>query len=159
MMPRLLAIYLNDHLAGATFGVELARRAARENRGTELGTFLQALSGEIQEDRATLLRLMNRLEVSPSTLKASVGWAAEKLGRLKPNGRLTGYSPLSRLLELEGLSAGIEGKRALWLALAEIGDSDTHLQEFDCPALAERARSQGERLESHRRAAAAEALR
>ena len=27
-----LAVYLNDHLAGATAGVELARRAARSNR-------------------------------------------------------------------------------------------------------------------------------
>ena len=30
-------------------------------------------------------------------------WAAEKAGRLKLNGQLTGYSPLSRLIELEGL--------------------------------------------------------
>ena len=32
----LLTIYLNDHLAGATAGVELARRAAGENKGSEL---------------------------------------------------------------------------------------------------------------------------
>ena len=38
MFPmRRLDIYLNDHLAGATLGVELSRRAAREHRGTEVG--------------------------------------------------------------------------------------------------------------------------
>ena len=45
---------------------------------------------------------------------------AEKLGRLKLNGRLRGYSPLSRLLELEGLLIGITGKMALWKTLAEL---------------------------------------
>ncbi|GAA2323531.1 hypothetical protein GCM10010376_48530 [Streptomyces violaceusniger] len=30
--PRMLSIYLNDHLSGATAGVELARRAGREHR-------------------------------------------------------------------------------------------------------------------------------
>jgi hypothetical protein len=52
---RLLAIYLNDHLAGATVGVELTRRAARENTGSELGVFLrEVLLPEIREDRQTL---------------------------------------------------------------------------------------------------------
>ena len=41
MHRRLLAIYLNDHLAGATVGVELTLRAARENNGSELGDFLR----------------------------------------------------------------------------------------------------------------------
>ena len=37
------------------------------------------------------------------------GWVAEKAGRLKLNGSLLTYSPLSRLVELEGLSLGVEG--------------------------------------------------
>ena len=39
-MAGYLAIYLNDHLAGSTAGVELARRTAHENDGSELGAFL-----------------------------------------------------------------------------------------------------------------------
>jgi hypothetical protein len=155
---RLLPIYLNDHLAGATVGLELARRALRENEGTELGAFLGELLAEIREDRQTLIRLMERLGVARSPVKIAASWTAEKLGRLKLNGRLTGYSPLSRLLELEGLAGGIEAKRALWLALGEIRDRDERLRELDLAALAERARSQRERLEPHRLAAAAEAL-
>ena len=37
---KLLSIYLNDHLAGATIGVELARRIRARNRGTPLGDYL-----------------------------------------------------------------------------------------------------------------------
>jgi hypothetical protein len=91
-------------------------------------------------------------------VKTAAAWAGEKLGRLKLNGQLTGYSPLSRLLELEALVAGLEGKRSLWSALARVRDADRRLDAFDLEALAERARSQRERLEPYRLAAAAEAL-
>ena len=49
-----------------------------------------------------------------TTPKSAGAWTAEKFGRLKPNGQLTGYSPLSRLVELEGLKLGITGKLGLW---------------------------------------------
>jgi hypothetical protein len=157
MTRRLLAIYLNDHLAGATVGVELVRRAARQNTGTPLGTFLaETLAPEIAEDRATLERLMASLGIKRSRPKIAAAWAAEKVGRLKLNGELVRYSPLSRLLELEGLAAGIDAKRALWLALA--GSADGAAGGFDFEQLAERASSQRSRLEEHRLAAAAAAL-
>jgi len=155
MPRRLLAVYLNDHLAGATVGVELTRRSARENAGTELGTFLRdALLPEIVEDRQTLERLMRGLGIARSRPKVAAAWVVEKLGRLKLNGELTRYSPLSRLLELEGLAAGIEAKRALWLALGASGP----VEGFDFDALAERAAEQRARLEEHRLRAAARAL-
>jgi hypothetical protein len=155
MARRLLAIYLNDHLAGATVGVELARRTARANAGTALGMFLaESLVPEITEDRATLERLMDALGVRRSKPKVLAAWTAEKVGRLKLNGELRRYSPLSRLLELEGLAAGIELKRGLWLALADGPPTDG----FDFGRLAERATSQRSQLEEHRRAAAVLAL-
>jgi hypothetical protein len=153
---RYLPIYLNDHLAGATVGLELARRAERENTGTEVGAFLHELATEIEQDRETLLQLMQRLGIPASRAKVAGARVAEKLGRLKLNGQLRGYSPLSRLVELEGLAAGIEGKRALWLALGEV--DHPRLAETDLGALAERARSQRERLEPHRLAAARSCL-
>jgi hypothetical protein len=155
-VARLTGIYLNDHLAGSTLGVELARRALAENDGNEYGAFLRDLEREIAEDRRTLIAIMQQLGVTPSKAKYAYAWAAEKAGRLKLNGRLRGYSPLSRLVELEGLASGIEGKLALWLALQH--KDDARLAEFDLHALAERARSQRERLEPFRLAAAAAAL-
>src|SRR5215208_5114195 len=115
-----LATYLNDHLLGSTAGMELARRAARENEGSELGEFLRALSREIEDDRETLLTVMGELGVKSDRAKVAAGWTAEKLGRLKPNAQLRGYSPLSPLVELEGLLMGIHGKLAMWRTLAEV---------------------------------------
>jgi hypothetical protein len=155
---RYLPIYLNDHLAGATVGVELVRRAARENDGSELGAFLAELRGEIESDRKALLELMATLGIAPSLAKSGAAWLAEKVGRLKLNGRLTGYSPLSQLVELEGIAAGVEGKGALWTALAEVRDRDERLAGFPLDELRERARSQRERIEPFRLAAARNAL-
>ncbi|MGE5272900.1 MAG: hypothetical protein ACM3QU_03890 [Verrucomicrobiota bacterium] len=158
MPRRLLAVYLNDHLAGATLGLELVRRTARENEGTTLGTFLaDILLPAIEEDLHALERLMGQLGISPSRPKVAAAWLAEKLGRLKLNGELRRYSPLSRLLELEGLAVGIEGKRALWLALEAASNGD-RVRGFDFQALAQRAESQRSRLEEHALAAAKEAL-
>ena len=101
MFPmRRLDIYLNDHLAGATVGVELSRRAAAANRGTPTGEFLERLHDEIVEDRRVLEDIMRALGVDASPIKPAVAWVAEKAGRVKLNGQVRGYSPLSRLLEL-----------------------------------------------------------
>jgi hypothetical protein len=153
---RLLAIYLSDHLAGSTGGVELARRARSSNRGTKFGDMLAEVCAEIEADRATLERVMEHLGVKRSAPKVAGAWAAEKLGRLKLNGRLTGYSPLSRLVELEMLHIGITGKIQLWQALDETqGDK---LAEFDLAGLIELAESQRARVERLRLDAAREAF-
>ncbi len=118
---RYLAIYLNDHLAGATAGVELARRVVASNdENPDLREPLERVCEEIEEDRATLEAVMEHLAVRRSTVKPAAGWLAEKLGRLKLNGQLHGYSPLSPVVELEGLCIGIGGKIEL-LAGARAG--------------------------------------
>ncbi|MGI8594731.1 MAG: hypothetical protein ACR2ML_10280, partial [Solirubrobacteraceae bacterium] len=103
---KLLAIYLQDHLAGASAGRELVKRAHASNASTSLGTFLADLAREIEEDRHSLLEAMRRVEVTPDRVKQALGIAGERVGRLKLNGRLRGYSPLSRVVELEGLAFG-----------------------------------------------------
>ena len=101
-------------------GVELVHRIANAYRGTELGTFAEGLTPEIEQDRDALLEIMGLLGASKNQAKVAMGWIAEKFGRLKPNGELREPSPLSPLVELEGLSLGIEGKRSLWQALAAV---------------------------------------
>jgi hypothetical protein len=155
----LLATYLNDHLAGATAGRELARRSAASNRGSELGAFLAELAREIDEDRQALLALMGAMQIGADRLKVLAGWTAEKLGRLKPNGHLLSYSPLSRLLELEGLLLGVHGKLALWRALEAIQGDDPALATTDLGSLSRRAERQLSELERHRREIASAALR
>jgi hypothetical protein len=156
MSKKLLSIYLNDHLAGATVGLELARRARGANEGTPLGEMLAGLEREIDEDRDSLKALMSKLGVREDPLKVAAGWAAEKAGRLKLNGQLTGYSPLSRLVELEGLYVGVTGKLSLWKNLeATHGE---RIGGIDIAALSKRAESQRRRLATARRKAAEEAI-
>ncbi|MCW3002080.1 MAG: hypothetical protein JWQ20_1378 [Conexibacter sp.] len=151
-----LAIYLNDHLAGSTGGLELAKRAAGEHEGTPLGTFLRELRDEIAEDRRVLEELMETLGVGPDRAKVAVAWATEKAGRLKLNGEIRGTSPLTPLVELEALSMGIEGKRLLWLGLSEA--EALPLTKERLAELVARAERQREGVEFHRREAARRAL-
>jgi len=154
---RLLGIYLNDHLAGATLGVELARRLRSSNQGDpKMGGPLARICVEIEADREALERLMERLEVGRDQIKPVLAKVAERLGRLKLNGRLLGYSPLSRVLELEVLSGLVGAKMQLWSALEQsFGET---LEDFDFGDLAARADSQGRRLEDLHLAATRRAL-
>lgn len=154
----LLAIYLNDHLAAATGARDLARRAAASNLGSEYGPFLTELASEIDSDRKALLAIMRRLDVGVDRIKLLAGWGAEKLGRLKLNGRVLGYSPLSRLVELELLALGVHGKLALWRSLQGLELDERTKADLELPLLVSRAEQQIERLEAYRMRAAASAL-
>jgi hypothetical protein len=150
----LLGVYLNDHLAGSSAGLELAEKLRDNNQGTELGKVMAALHHDIDQDRATLEELMGRLEVEPHRVKQAAGWLVERLSRLRLNPALTGSAELTRLLETEALSLGIEGKLSMWLALKEASGRDPRLAGTDFDHLVERARGQRRALEPHRLAAA-----
>jgi hypothetical protein len=153
-----LPVYLNDHLAAAVGGVQLARRAAGSNRDSPYGEQLARLADEINEDRRALQDLLKRLGVRADPMKILASVGAERLGRLKLNGELLRYSPLSRLEELELLSLGVAGKLALWRALRPALRDDPRVGATDFDRLIERATSQHRRLERLRERAAAEAL-
>ncbi len=150
---KLLSIYLNDHLAGSMIGIGLARRASASNSGTPLGEHLETLSAEIESDREALERVMAEIGVRRNRLKATGARVAEKLRRVvKLNGRLTGYSPLSRFLELESLYLGITGKRELWRVLQRSYVGDVPGVDFE--ELERRAERQAADIEDHRLEAA-----
>jgi hypothetical protein len=152
----LLGIYLNDHLAGATGGVELARRLADVEDEWSSGT-LRRLADEIAEDRATLIAIMAALDVPVRQYKVWAGWLTEKAGRLKLNGHLLTRSPLSRLVELEAMRLGVEGKGAGWRTLRLHADIDHRLDSGQLDGLIERAERQSETLEHLRVRAVVEA--
>jgi hypothetical protein len=153
-----LAIYLNDHLGGSTTGVELVDRIAKEYEGSELGEFAAGLALEIRADREALLEIMHALGVTPDKVKVAMGWATEKLGRLKLNGEIRDRSPLSPLVELEGMSLGIEGKRSLWVALAETEAVGGRIGSERLRELIARAERQRSAIEQQRIAAARRAF-
>jgi hypothetical protein len=155
-----LPIYLNDHYAGSTLGVELAKRAAKNSDGNaEFGPALATLASDIDEDRDSLKRIMGRLGVSEDRLKASIFWLGEKVGRLKPNGELLQFSPLSRVVEIEGLITGVGGKLSLWRTLLELAEREDRLEEGELEVLAGRAEDQLLRLHALRGAAGLIAFR
>ena len=153
-----LATYLNDHLAGATFGYEHARHLEQETVGTELGQTMSSLASDIEADRDELIALMDRLDIDRSTVKQATTRIAEKLGRPKFSGATSGEPALGHFLALEAMSLGVEGKLCLWEALKIVADSHSQLDAGQLERLARRARSQRETLERERAAMAVEAL-
>jgi hypothetical protein len=81
---------------------------------------------------------MRRLGFGPDRLKVGAAWTAEKVGRLKLNGSWREYSPLSRVVELDGLVLLLTGQRLLWEALAAVLADDPRMAGFDVAGRAAR---------------------
>ena len=156
MERKYLTIYLNDHLAGSVVGSRLARRIAKKNRGNDYGAQVSKIADEIEEDQRQLQEVMERTGVRAKRPRLALAWLAEKGMRLKPNGTVVGYSPLSRVLDLEGLTMGITGKLELWRSLDASVKGD--LSGIDLARLIERAEDQRDRVEDLRIRAAREAF-
>ena len=150
---------MNDQLAAGVLWREVARRSQRSNSGTPAGDALQRVATAIADDVVTFEQIMDRLGLRRSRVKPALAVVAERAGRLKLNGRLTSYSPLSRFAELDFLAIGIEGKRQLWQNLRDGADLATRLPDVDFDGLVERAQRQRDDIEPFRRAAGEAALR
>lgn len=151
----LLRTYLNDHLAAATGGVEIAKRCLGSNGGTPLGDYLEQFLTQITEEREVLIDLIAQLGFRHAAPKVTLAHLGEKLGRVKLNGQVLGYSDLSRLVELEGLTVGVRAKLAMYEALDEISGEYPAIAAVDIDQLEQLARAQHDRLEHFRREAAA----
>ncbi|HZQ82951.1 MAG TPA: DUF1990 family protein [Gaiellaceae bacterium] len=137
---RLLAIYLRDHHALLVALASLARRTHPDGAPT----FGDELARAADDDRACLERFLARLDSAPSRARHAGAWTAERVGRLKLNGRLLRRSPLSPVTEIEGCCLLLESSRALWSTLAQlaVGPSDA----AERAERAERLRASAERL-------------
>ena len=155
---KLLRIYLNDHNAASLTGIQVAKRCLKNNVGNQLGEFLSSFIAELEDERGELFRVIDALGYPRDKVKEGLGWMAEKVGRLKLNGQVTGYSDLSRLLELEGLVIGVTGKLSMWRNLKNVAASDPRLGTVDLDRLEKQAERQLEELETHKLAAAERAF-
>ena len=154
----LLETYLNDHLAGATAGVDLAREIADKTRGSPAGAVMDQVADDIEADRAVLEGLVERLGIDRHAVKQAAAWTAEKASRLRLNRVSAGSDELALLMSVEALSIGVDGKRNLWQALRQIAGDEPAVAELDLAALVERAEAQHDLLETHRLAVAPAAL-
>lgn len=157
-MQRFLRIYMNDQLALGILWREVARRAQRRNEGTDVGAALARVADGIAEDVKTFETIMRRLGLSPNRVKTTSAVAAERVGRLKLNGRMRGYSPLSRFAELDFLAMGIDGKRLLWSNLRDLSGLGARLPDVDFDELIARAERQRAEIEPFRARAGRDTL-
>ena len=155
---KLLRIYVRDHDALLLISQRIARRSMESNRGTELGSMLTRLHEELKQDSQALEEILALLDVRPSRLKRAGTWGAERLGRMKLNGRILRYSPLSRVHEIQALTALVWMKRSMWRALKRTFGTSA-LASADLDGLIERAERQEDALETHAERAADSALK
>jgi|HubBroStandDraft_6_1064221.scaffolds.fasta_scaffold184986_3 hypothetical protein len=147
-MDRPLSAYLHDHLGGSTHAIDLVKHLHDQYSDDSLGQFASDLLVEIEADKAVLQGLSDRIGSVSSGLKETAGWLAEKVSRLKLNhGDRNG---LGTLEALEFLQLGINGKLALWRALAAVSQTETRLQGVDYERLAARAIAQEAKVEERR---------
>jgi hypothetical protein len=138
--------YLNDHRAGATAGTALVRRIWRSNRRTTWGPIIEKVAESIEQDLVVLDEIRAAARVSGGDLKRAAALLGERVSRLKLNGHLLTYSPLSRVLELETLLSAVRGKQSLWVTLRSAAPTHPEWSEFDFAALEKRGSEQLETL-------------
>jgi hypothetical protein len=157
-VPTHLSIYLNDHLAGATGAVELLDYLVDDDPQFLPPGVAQRLRDDISTDRRTLLKFMVRVGISVSAVRRAGGWLSERLALLKVRIDDPADGALRHLELLEVLSLGIEGKRAMWIALQAAVLSQPALTGLDFTELLRRADDQHAEVEQYRRAAAVAAF-
>jgi hypothetical protein len=155
-MPDRLATYLNDHLAGSRFALDLLARLQGAFGGDALGEWARRISAEIENDRNVLQSIVEKLDSQQDPLKEAAGWVAEKASQIKL--ALDTRDELGVFEALEALSLGVLGKRALWTALSSIAPKDHRLQGIDFGTLITRAQEQFQEVEGRRIEAAHAAL-
>ena len=121
-----LDTYLNDHIAGATAGTNLAQMAAEEHQTDEHGAFFGEIASEIKADYETLSSSSSALGVEKSATKTALAEVGSKVMAPKFTGG--DDDELNAFVTLETLSIGVEGKVCMWKALKTVED--------DYPALA-----------------------
>ena len=158
MADKAMDVYLNDHLAGATLGSALAEQLREANEGTPLGDVMASLAPEIEEDRQTLMDLMDGLDTSKNPVKQATTWLAEKATRAKFSGLTSGGPRVGTFMALENLTLGVEGKVSLWKVLKELPAQHGPVESMDLDQLIQRAETQRDALERERLAAGRRAL-
>jgi hypothetical protein len=149
-----LAIYLNDHLAGATSAIELMQHIEAAHPAAPIGPLVGRIRIEVIADRQQLEAVIAHAGVGQSGVRKVAAWLGERLSQLK----LTVDDPANgalRLFEsLEALCLGIEGKKTLWRTLSASAATVATLQGFDYDTLIRRADEQRGALEPARMSAA-----
>jgi hypothetical protein len=133
-----LGKYLNDHLAGAAFAIDLLRALRRKHKRDGFSSDIESLLLQIEDDRDELRRVAKRVGIQPSGFKQALARLLEKLSR--PKLIKSHEEALSSFQAFEMLALGILGKQALWDALSVL--DNLPVREVDLLRLKQRAKKQ-----------------
>jgi hypothetical protein len=158
MSTKAIHTYLNDHLAGSVAALELLDHLADLHPEPDRKQFFTALYAEVQEDQRVLQRLLGQVGGEESTVRKAAAWLTEKLGQAKLRLDDLGDGQLRVFEALETLALGIQGKLALWRALAAVADRVPQFRGVDFTRLEQRAVQQHRRVEAQRLQTARAAL-
>lgn len=150
--------WLNDHHALAIGAIELARRCRRENAYAPYAEKLDHVIRELETTKSCIEEVLDDMDRTPDRIKDVASWLAEKFGRLKLNNRLTSYSALSRLEELETLLVMCASIGVMWRSLERVRGADAKPGGVHLTARAEAMESTLDDLRSLLGPAADEAL-
>ncbi len=155
--PDLLGIYVNDHLASATGGIELVGRMIGLHRGSQYEEPLRQLLAELRDEKESLRAIMAAMGIGVTQYKQLGVWVAEKVTRVvKLNGRVLARSPLSDLVEFEFLASGVRAKRSGFETLRIAAEVEPRLPKDELDRLIDQAHRQYEWLTRARREVAAD---
>ncbi|MCW1886031.1 hypothetical protein OKA04_14935 [Luteolibacter flavescens] len=157
-MDEKLNRYLNEHLGGSAGAVGLIRSLTSSARDAEEAAFFNDLEHKVEKDRAILKDLISRLGESSSSLLEVAGSITGAASRLKLN--WDGMEPgcLGRFEGMEVLALGIQGKRLLWVMMAELAPFISEWGGVDFAGLELEAIAQRDAVEKRRVEAGVDAL-
>lgn len=152
-----LKLYLNDHLAASVAGIRMAEHCLKNSHDPSLSEFLSGFLSQIKQEQALLKKLIAELGGSQSHLKKAAAWLGEKAAHLKLNYAHSNAGP-SRLLELEGLLAGVHAKLNTWRAMEKLSQTHPLFSKHPFASLAQRVEKQLACIEEHCLKAATQAF-
>ncbi|MCA5893981.1 NAD-dependent epimerase/dehydratase family protein [Isoptericola sp. NEAU-Y5] len=115
----LLGLYLADHVTGATAGLGRIERMVGDYTDLPLHPELVEIAEQIRGERELYLSLLGALGLPRRRHRQLLAGIAERLGRLKLNGRVVRRSPMSVVLETELMRSAVVGKVGGWQTLEE----------------------------------------
>jgi hypothetical protein len=145
-----LGTYVQDHLAGAQFAVKLLEDLQEQADDERINALARALLKDVEADRTVLQDFAARIGEDSSLAKEAAAWIVQKLSGVK----LAPGDALGAFEAVETLCLGIQGKLALWKALATLRDDDPRVRDLDLTKLAIRASEQHGQIEALRLALA-----
>lgn len=142
-----LDTYLNDHLAASVTAIDMLAHVAEKRSGAVDTSTILRIKHDVEEDRATLEVLMQRLGIDHSHARKAVGWLAERFTRLKLAADDPDHHEFRAFETIQLISLGVEGKLSLWKSLAAVAPTDPVLSTVDFATLMARAHEQRGLLE------------